>query len=1125
MKSNRARLEILLLGPFSVHLAGKPVMEFASDKERALLAYLAANPDQPHRRERLAGLLWPESPERAARASLRNALAHLRRAIGSAHASNAPLESTYQTISFHLEEGCWLDVAVFDRYLQIPAGDSVGDSVDDTELVTNLLQASRLYRGPFMDGFTLAGCPEFEEWLTIQREYYQARAIEALGRLASAYEEQGESDNAIEALRRQVTLEPWLEEGHRRLMDLLASSGQRSEALTQFQICRNLLATELGVPPDDETVALYERIRGEIRLPSVLPSTMANLPAPLTPLVDRERELEELRKLLTAPAVRLVTIVGGGGMGKTRLALALAHDIVERYPDGAAFVSLAALEDTAAVMESVGQALGLTFHAEGSAKDQVIHFLANRCLLLVLDNLEHLLGARGDIADLLRAAPYLTVLCTSRAHLGIQGEQLYALDGLAMPPDHATTAAVLAGSGAVDLFVDHAQRADPAFKLTDKNAAAVASICRMIGGLPLGIILAASWLDILSPHEVATKISAASNQLFDLLETHQQDVPQRHRSLRAITDSTWSMLDEDQQAVFAGLSVFRGGFTDQAAQAVTGVTLVELRRLVAKSCVQSGHDRHGNGRFQIHEYLRQYANARLKTIPMNERTAGERAVGENSVRDRHTAFYLEMLQAAAPKLKGGEQQQTIAAFALESDNIRAAWQWAAEHRQTALLARGLQALCLAYDWQGRSRDGEAACQLAVQQFTAQQFTTPRTIDEERLLVRLYAWQSVFSQVMGHSELADSLRGKAVAMLDALVATGEAVDAERGLVLLEVGINRVYFDDIDVAEQALQESRSAFRTAGDKWGEAKALEVLGFCHHNTGQYATCLDDVHDALAIRRRINDVRGLAYSLMCAGATYARLGQLEKSDKALRESWEHWRACGDPQGLASALSELAALCVLGGKAKEGISYAQETMAILHELGMPMWIAVEQCSDSCDPFLHSGKYAQARRLLTEGLAIARQQDLKWPIGAGLVRLAKLTMTEGDFALAAATLRESIPLLQSIARLDELGDAHITLATCSIYTGKLADAREQLREGQQIGHAINHFATLCHGQVASALLAAAEGNAECTVEHFAAAVNQPFVVNSQWFADIYETSLQCAEATLPPVAAAATLRAR
>jgi tetratricopeptide (TPR) repeat protein len=176
-----------------------------------------------------------------------------------------------------------------------------------------------------------------------------------------------------------------------------------------------------------------------------------------------------------------------------------------------------------------------------------------------------------------------------------------------------------------------------------------------------------------------------------------------------------------------------------------------------------------------------------------------------------------------------------------------------------------------------------------------------------------------------------------------------------------------------------------------------------------------------------------------------------------------------------------------------------------------MWIAVEQCSDSCDPFLHSGKYAQARRLLTEGLAIARQQGLKWPIGAGLVRLAKLAMAEGDFAEAAATLKESIPLLQSIARLDELGDAYIALATCLIHAGELVTARVQLREGLQIGRAIDHFATICHGLAASALLAAAEGNVECAVERNAAAVDQPFVTNSRWFADVYATSVQCAAA--------------
>jgi DNA-binding SARP family transcriptional activator len=252
MSPHGTRLEILLLGPMQVDLEGNPPPQLTADKVRALLAYLAVNPEQPHRREKLAGLLWPESPESAARASLRNALTKLRDAIDDRNAQPPLLEISRHTITFRPNQNCRIDSADFTQ--------AVRKTSCSEHAIDHLTHATSLYRAPFMEGFTLADCPDFEEWQTVQREHYQTLAVAAFDRLAAAHEARGELEQAIGALRRQVMLESWLEEGHRRLMELLARAGRRSEALAQFRTCQELLSTEMGLTPDAETVALYERL-------------------------------------------------------------------------------------------------------------------------------------------------------------------------------------------------------------------------------------------------------------------------------------------------------------------------------------------------------------------------------------------------------------------------------------------------------------------------------------------------------------------------------------------------------------------------------------------------------------------------------------------------------------------------------------------------------------------------------------------------------------------------------------------------------------------------------------------------------------------------------------------------
>ena len=335
-----ARLTIRLLGPFQVALEDEATTSFATDKARALLAYLVVTPEQPHRREALAGLLWPEYPERSARASLRNALVRVRRAIGDYGASPPYLHSSSQTIQWNLESDHWLDVADFDALLSI-------EQPTDKELE----EAVGLHRGLFLEGFSMPDSAAFEEWLLFKREEFSRRALELRNRLVEIYEARGAYDKALSHARHQVELEPWQEAGHQQVMRLLALSGQRSAALAQYEVCRRMLADELAVEPAEETTALYQRIRdGDIRPPPIsevrpldieprrpafLDEDAEIVPRPRERFVGREPQLDRLDGFLEAALAgrgRVTFVSGEAGWGKTHLLAEFSRRAQELHP-------------------------------------------------------------------------------------------------------------------------------------------------------------------------------------------------------------------------------------------------------------------------------------------------------------------------------------------------------------------------------------------------------------------------------------------------------------------------------------------------------------------------------------------------------------------------------------------------------------------------------------------------------------------------------------------------------------------------------------------------------------------------------------------------------------------------
>jgi predicted ATPase/class 3 adenylate cyclase/tetratricopeptide (TPR) repeat protein len=376
-----------------------------------------------------------------------------------------------------------------------------------------------------------------------------------------------------------------------------------------------------------------------------------NLPQQLTEFVGREREVEEAQRLLAA--TRLLTVLAPGGTGKTRLGIQTAAELASDFPDGVFFVGLADIDSSGEIVQTIAEALGLGLSTDEDPLVQLLAYFSNKRQLLVLDNFEHVAEGASIISDILKAAPEIRVLATSRSKLGITGETVYPLAGLESSWETAEEALQ---TGGVQLFLDAARRAKPTFELTGDDLDGLARILRITGGSPLGILLAAAWVDMLPVVEIADEVERS----LDFLETEMGDVPDRHRSVRAVFDYSWALLSEEERSMFAALSVFRGGFNREAAEAVAGASLRNLATLSSKSLITASPD---TGRYAIHELLRAYAHAELESD-------AHRAQG---VREAHADFYAAVMDEVTGLFFAADQVRAIRLIEADLDNIRSAF--------------------------------------------------------------------------------------------------------------------------------------------------------------------------------------------------------------------------------------------------------------------------------------------------------------------------------------------------------------------------------------------------------------------------------------------------------------------
>jgi DNA-binding SARP family transcriptional activator len=522
-------LILRLFGRPRLEQDGQPI-EFQRNKTLALLAYLALE-QRPVSREMLALLLWPDYAN--SRAALRNVLHELNKVL-----DRAGLESDRKTV-YLPPEAVWVDVNAFSQLLAGCRQHGHGTAGLCTACLSPLVEAVSLYQEPFMAGFSLGDSINFDTWQQQQGETLQRDLSELLEKLAGVHELTGDFPASLDYARQWLEMDSLNEAAHRRLMTLLAESGRRSEALRQYQSCLRILDEELGIEPQEETTALYVRLRDGTPLPAdrllltfqqPLPNAgrKDNLPVQPTPFIGREKELATIAERLQEPACRLLTLVGLGGVGKTRLAVEAARRQIENFADGVYFVDLAPLSSGNLLSTTVAEAVGFAFYSQEAPIVQLLNYLSRKQILLVLDNFEHLIDEAGLLSEITRTAPGVQLVVTSRERLHLVEEWLFQLKGLSVPAAHDSLKQRPAGEyEATQLFIQSAKRVQPDFSLETTGEEDVIEICRLVEGLPLGVELAAAWVRALSCQEIAQQL----HECYDFLATTTRNVagpPMQH---------------------------------------------------------------------------------------------------------------------------------------------------------------------------------------------------------------------------------------------------------------------------------------------------------------------------------------------------------------------------------------------------------------------------------------------------------------------------------------------------------------------------------------------------------------------------------------------------------------------
>jgi DNA-binding SARP family transcriptional activator/predicted ATPase len=1148
MESSR-HLAISLLGSFRVSIGGQPLDSFRSSKALALLFYLLVETND-HAAVRISRdgamtLLWPEMPQKSAKANLRQTLYLLRQAIPSVSGKAGALVpfvlSDRQHIWINPVAAYQLDIDSFDTLIR------EGGRLQLERAVT-------LYQGDLLADFYLPDSNPFEEWASQKRVILQGEALGALEQLATHYLEEERGKKAVAYARRQLEIDELRESAIRQLMKALALSGQRNEALAYYEKWQERLRQELNVEPTKETQALALALQTEekpeigiekasVKMVASGPDTFLatdskdirrlrendaesiefaqelnlvtprdiprdNLPAAATPFVGREQELATLDKLIADPQVRIITIFGPGGSGKTRLALEAAGQALSAaasdgstFPDGYFFVSLAALDSAGELVKTLGSALDFLFpdarQDPRSETQQILDYLEHKQMLLIMDNFEHIQEGRILLTELSERAAGIKLLVTSRERLQLRREQLLTLKGLALPSAVDSAAGAGTDYAAAELFMNIARRSVPDFQLLAGDAVQLLRICRLVEGMPLALELAASWVGLLPLSAIAAEIE----QTLQFLSAEHHDVPQRHRSMHAALDTSWSRLNAEQRRAFQELTVFRGGFTRTAAVEVAGATLPLLTTLLNKSWLAYDRER---DRYTIHELLRQYGGDKMRADPSHE----------NVARDRHSAFYCRFLQEHNEKWHTNQQLETLAAVTQEEQNVRRALRWALAQENWQRIDQAIDSWGWYHDWQGSPLDRASFFKDLLDKAEAQDATeSDLPPDCLRAWARALAWVNWIEEDL---ESAFERTEQSLALLERPELSGHDIRRDKAFVR-SIYARFLVETAPDEARLLYEELLKEYRKLGDQWGIAESLAGIARVDFDTGHFASALKGLQGVDRIFRERGDRREQAVNLSMLAFTHLDLGHLDEAERHHRQSLELTHEIDYRRDLTWFQANLARTLLWQGKLEESYQLAEEALATSQELGNQTEEINARLTIS-GVQTYAGRYEHARRQVASVLPLVGEE--------GNADRARIYHTQGILALIESSYDEAQSAFASSMRIWQSTYPHhfmpasAALALATLRLGQFSQARQHLAQALSSALRYQSVTPALAALPVAALARAATGDVTGAVEMWALARHHPFIASSKWFEDVLGKDVNEWAAELPIDAIAA-----
>ena len=967
-------LKLYLFGSPRI-VQGDEIIPLRRRKGLALLAYLAVN-QRPQSRETLLGLLWPEFSTDKARNNLRRELSLLKKKFSE------PILLT-DTAQVWLDPAAqiWVDVLAF-QATAVP-------TITSAEQAEQMATAVALYSDDFLAGFSLSNCLAFEEWQHWQTMQLRQTLSSTLAALVNWHETQATYEPAIQYAQHWLTLDTLHEPVHRHLMKLYTLAGQQASSLRQYEECIRILDEELGIPPEEETTKLFEAIRTrKLTLPtktdtkndqlttshqssvSKTQQPANKLPIPPTPFIGRTQEVAAIVDRLRKPACRLLSLIGPGGIGKTRLSLAVAEQLAtsnefastgQIFADGVFFVPLQPVIIANNIPSAIAEAVHFRFHGQESAWQQLRNYLQQQQMLLVLDNFEHLLDGSHFVADILTNCQEIKLLVTSREALNLREEWFHPIAGM-----RYTVAADVPESGqandteladAAQLFAHHAARAQTDFDLAN-NKADVMKICQIVEGVPLAIELAAAWLRALNVPDIVAELEYG----LDILTGYERDWPERHRSMHFVLEQSWQMLSQAEQQPLSKFSVFRGGFTRKAAQQITEASYPTLVMLVNKSWLQLKGER-----YQIHELVRQFLSQKLKAYHL----------AEQSAQKQHSDYYLDYLAQRTALLNGPEQQQALLALESELDNIRAAWAVGVEQMNLDSLVQSIASFHEMHTIVGRYEEASRSLQQAIATLDGIHKRPNTSLSAKVLAMLLIRQADIYIHLGQNEEAANYLhkahvlpmtsedkawsykllsdvanahgdRAAAEEYLQVGLAMSREVDNKAALVncLNLLSVLATSFGEFESGQRLALECLDTARTLGRPDYIALALGVLAWATNCLGDYEASEAYWYESLIISQSIDNKRGVARALNFLGwETWSQAGdRLIASRSYHEEAITLLHKLGNRSHLVMALADFGLVTNELGDFETTVQRCSEGMAMAEEAGMPTYVAYNQTS-------------------------------------------------------------------------------------------------------------------------------------------------------------------------------------